>query len=401
MDISRTLKLLAVTSALVFPFAAMAEYKVLVGVDPADEVGKQNLAVATSPTPSLTAAMGAQVLLRQTSDLTDVMRASRTQENDIVIGPSHVAASAISHNYQLIARDNRNAQFVLLVRKDIEKIEQLAGRRLYLTQQDSVRAYLAKGLLNEAGFDLTTFKQIVFGKTSGAGMLALTSNLADVTVADQEEAQAWMKANPNVARILKSTRQVPGGMAMMVRKTMPDGERKNLLKWIASPEAALAGFGKLQVATATDDEQYRYIASLGILTPASLEGVTRVASEEVAKLIAAGAVAVDTRTAKEFDQEHIAGAVHAPYIERSLKDRNYDPRLDDFSALGNLSLDKPLIFFCNGPECWKSYKASKMAQAKGAKQVYWYRGGMPEWREKSMPVAKNIRAVAATTVASK
>jgi rhodanese-related sulfurtransferase len=173
-------------------------------------------------------------------------------------------------------------------------------------------------------------------------------------------------------------------MAVMVRKNLPEAERKNLLKWINSADSS--GFGKLQVTTEADDEQYRYIASLGILTPASLPGATVVGAEEVAKLIAAGVTPVDTRTAKEYENERITGAIHVPYIERSLKDRDFDPSVDDFSAITKLSKDKPLIFFCNGPECWKSYKASKFALENGFKQVYWYRKGMPEWRVKSMPV---------------
>ena len=47
---------------------------------------------------------------------------------------------------------------------------------------------------------------------------------------------------------------------------------------------------------------------------------------------------------------------------------------------------KPVIFACNGAECWKSYKASKVAVAKGFKTVYWFRGGLPEWVARGMPV---------------
>jgi len=396
MNFSKILCFLAVVSVTVFPFSAFAEFKVLIGIDPADDITKRNLAVALSPTPSLSSAIGSQVLLKQTSDLTDVMRASRTQENDILIGPAHVTASAISHQYQLFARDNRNAQFVLLARKDIERIDQLAGKRLYLTEQDSVRTYLAKGLLNEAGFNMKSLKQTVFGKTSGAGLLALSMNLADVTIAEQTEAQEWMKANPGVAKILKISRPVPSGMAVMVRKNLPETDRKNLLAWLTSPKAEASGFGKMQPTTAGDNEQYRYIASLGILTPENIVGITRVNAAEVAKLLAAGAIAVDTRTVKEYDQAHITGAVSAPYIERSLKDPNYEASLDDFSALDKLPRDKPLIFFCNGPECWKSYKASRTAKSKGIKQVYWYRGGMPEWIEKGMPVSRKTEAALAS-----
>ncbi|QJQ06823.1 PhnD/SsuA/transferrin family substrate-binding protein [Undibacterium piscinae] len=383
MSISQNFRLFSLALAFALPLHSHAQIKVLIGNDPADESKPQ--ALAASPTPSLTAALGSQVVLKQTTDLTEVMRASRTQENDILIVPPHATASAISHSYDLLARNKQNTQFVLIVRKEIERAEQMKGKRLYLPQQDSARTYLAKGLLAEDGLSMKSFQKTSFGKTSGAGLLALSANLADVTIAEQEEAKIWMKKNPDIARILKATRSVPSGVAVMVRKNMADSDRKKLLKWIASPDSS--GFGKLQTTNSADEEQYRYIASLGILTPDSIPGVTKVTAEQVAKLLTDGAVAVDTRSAKEYEQEHIIAAIHAPYLEKSLKDREYDATMDDFSALSNLPLEKALIFYCNGPECWKSYKASIAAKAKGVKKIYWYRNGMPEWREKSLPLA--------------
>ena len=46
---------------------------------------------------------------------------------------------------------------------------------------------------------------------------------------------------------------------------------------------------------------------------------------------------------------------------------------------------KPVIFACNGAECWKSYKAAKVATTKGFQSVYWLRGGLPEWDETGLP----------------
>lgn len=46
------------------------------------------------------------------------------------------------------------------------------------------------------------------------------------------------------------------------------------------------------------------------------------------------------------------------------------------------------MFFCNGPECWKSYKAAEQGKKMGFAKVYWLRSGMPEWRAKNLPVRK-------------
>jgi hypothetical protein len=45
-----------------------------------------------------------------------------------------------------------------------------------------------------------------------------------------------------------------------------------------------------------------------------------------------------------------------------------------------------VIFHCNGAECWKSYKAAKVAQSKGFMTVYWFRGGFPEWESSALAV---------------
>ena len=77
----------------------------------------------------------------------------------------------------------------------------------------------------------------------------------------------------------------------------------------------------------------------------------------------------------------------AAYVEKSLKDVAFNAAQDDFQALDKLPLDKakPVIFACNGAECWKSYKAAKVATTKGFQSVYWLRGGLPEWDETGLP----------------
>ncbi len=366
--------------------AAHAEYKVLIGIDPADEANKKTITAGVLPNTSLSAALGSSISLKQTNDLTDVMRATRTQENDIIIGPAHVAASAISHHYQLLARQKHNSEFVLVARKEIAQINQIVGKRLYLTQQDSVRAYVAKGLIDEAGLSLKSLKAVQYGKTSGAGLLALSSNLADITIASKDEVDAWLKTNAQTGNVIKSTQALPSGLAVLVKKSMSDAERKKLLRWLASNDADQAGLGKLQASSEADESQYQYIASLGILTPANIPGVQTVAANEVQKLSTSGAILVDTRSAKEFDQEHIKGAIHSPYIEKSLKEREFDATQDDYSAIMKLPKDKTLVFYCNGYECWKSYKASVVIKKLGYTKIYWYRGGMPDWRNHKMAV---------------
>jgi len=40
---------------------------------------------------------------------------------------------------------------------------------------------------------------------------------------------------------------------------------------------------------------------------------------------------------------------------------------------------RPLVFFCQGPQCWLSYNAALRAVALGYGAVVWYRGGIEAW----------------------
>jgi rhodanese-related sulfurtransferase len=119
-------------------------------------------------------------------------------------------------------------------------------------------------------------------------------------------------------------------------------------------------------------------------TPMSLAGAEMVNAAKVKSLIAAGAVAVDFRVAAEYEEGHVIGAISIPYKEKSGKSVDYDAALDSVD-LSKLPADKnaALIGYCNGPECWKGYKGADQAVKAGYKKVYWFRGGMPEWRAAS------------------
>ncbi|MEO7402573.1 MAG: rhodanese-like domain-containing protein [Burkholderiales bacterium] len=122
-------------------------------------------------------------------------------------------------------------------------------------------------------------------------------------------------------------------------------------------------------------------------TPATLDGVKVVQALDVKQHLDAGVPIIDTRAAAEYAESHIKGARSVPYREKSAKSADFDAAQDSFD-LTKLPADKskPVVFYCNAGECWKSYKASKVALAAGYKQVLWFRGGIPEWKSKGMAV---------------
>lgn len=122
-------------------------------------------------------------------------------------------------------------------------------------------------------------------------------------------------------------------------------------------------------------------------TPAALDGVNVVGADQVKDLLSKGVPVIDTRVANEYADSHIKGAKNIPYKEKSIKAAGFDASQDSFD-LAKLPQDKgsPVVFYCNAGECWKSYKASKVALKGGYKKIYWFRGGMPEWKSKGYPL---------------
>jgi len=121
-------------------------------------------------------------------------------------------------------------------------------------------------------------------------------------------------------------------------------------------------------------------------TPATLAGAKLVNAADVKKLLDSGVVVIDTRVAAEFAEKSIKGARNVPYKEKSTKDVGFDASQDQFD-LSKLPADKSasLVLFCNSGECWKSYKASVVAQKAGYSKIQWFRGGMPEWVKAGLP----------------
>ena len=121
--------------------------------------------------------------------------------------------------------------------------------------------------------------------------------------------------------------------------------------------------------------------------PATLAGTKVVSVEDVQKLQAAGVPLIDVRVAAEYADGHLKGSISIPYREKSAKAVNFDAGQDEF-AVNKLPADKkaPIVIYCNGPSCWKSYKASVAAIKAGYTSINWFREGVPAWQAKGLPL---------------
>ena len=116
-------------------------------------------------------------------------------------------------------------------------------------------------------------------------------------------------------------------------------------------------------------------------------GVKLVEAKDVIELQKQGAILVDTRMASEFGEGTLKGAISVPYDpEKSAKDANFDGSLDKFNMAKLADKNAKIVVFCNSHTCWKSYKSAATLSKNGYKNIYWYRAGFPDWKEKKLPI---------------
>jgi rhodanese-related sulfurtransferase/ABC-type phosphate/phosphonate transport system substrate-binding protein len=327
---------------------------------------------------------GVQVAL--SNDATADLGSTRAGMHDVFVGPAHVVGSAVRYGYKPVLGIGKPVQAVLVAPKDspITNLAQAQGKRLGLPLQDSVVTYLIRGEVNAANTTIKRhFSSVYDTRYQDALLPCLQVRRCDVVAVEKGVFDRWVAAGEPVKAVMES-KPVPG-LSLAIK----DGARPGVepLKSALAESTNFADLLRSENAepVAHKAEDFKYVATLGYFTPRALPGATVVDAKTVAQLLQSGATYVDTRTDAEFKAGHVAGAILVPYGEKSAKEADFDPAQDKFEV-AKLGPDKnaELIFACNGPECWKSFKASHAAVKAGYKKVYWFRGGFPEWRTSGM-----------------
>lgn len=350
------------------------------------------MALSTALNEALREARAGEASTTLSNDATADLSGTRAQLSDFYIAPAHVVGSALRNGYVPLAGSGKEVQAVMvaLASSQVGKLADAQGKRLGLPLQDSVVTYLVRGELNAANTSLKAhFRSVKNLRYQDALLVCLQIRECDVVGVERAVFERWKAAGEPVQAFLES-KPVPG-LSVAVKQSLAGTPalralQPALLKSLAVPALARQGFEKV---VATDKRDFDYVSTLGYFTPRQLPGATVVDAAAVARLMAEGGSYFDTRTETEFKAGHVPGSKWLPYIEKSAKDTDYDAKADSFE-LGKLPADKaaPLIFACNGAECWKSYKASHAALKAGHSKVYWFRGGLPEWRSAERPVAR-------------
>jgi ABC-type phosphate/phosphonate transport system substrate-binding protein/rhodanese-related sulfurtransferase len=340
----------------------------------------------------LGANLGTDVKLAIGRDLSRELQKMRAGLYEVLVGPAHVIGAAMRYGYEPVARfaGEERAVFVASKASGITSLEAAKGKRLALPPTDSLATYLARGELNAKGVKVNEFfAEVKEHRYHEVALMSVEFGQADVAVADERLAKEWVAKNGG--QIILQTHATPGiGVAVNAKLDKPTKDRIRSAFLSPSPKiVASAPLSGLDIAATQPitTKEYEYVSTLGYFTPRELPGAKLVTAEEASELMKKGAVLYDTRTAEEYGAKHIRGAKLLPYVEKSRKEVGFDVKQDQFD-LSKAPQDKnaPVVFACNGAECWKSYKACDAAVKAGYKQVYWFRGGFPEWSLKGMPV---------------
>ena len=339
----------------------------------------------------LGASIGTDVKLVIGRDPSRELQKMRAGMYEVLVGPAHVIGAAMRYGYEPVARfaGEESAAFVASKASGVKTFEAAKGKRLALPPTDSLATYLARGELNAKGVVTKEFfSDIKEHRYHEVALMALDVGQADIAVAESRIAREW--AAKNGGTILLETRATPG-LGIAVNAKLDKATKDRIRAAFLSPNPRVVASTKVlgldvTSATAITAEDYKYVSTLGYFTPRTLPGATMVTAPEVADLLKKGATLYDTRSAEEYNTRHIQGAKLLPYGEKSRKEVGFDDKSDTFDV-AKLPADKnaPVVFACNGAECWKSYKASLVAIKAGHKQVYWFRGGFPEWNLAGLP----------------
>lgn len=82
---------------------------------------------------------------------------------------------------------------------------------------------------------------------------------------------------------------------------------------------------------------------------------------------------VDVRSEYEFHTLRIKTAINIPVSDKNFVDNIYKLRT---------STDKPIVFYCNGKTCMKSYKAAQKCAQADIKDVHAYDAGIMDWAKR-------------------
>ncbi len=325
-------------------------------------------------------AVGQPVRMQYYKQAFSAIKRAKDGTLDMVFGPAQVIANLGKFRHEPILKSDETISASFVAGPNYQgNLSPKSGARLGVPNYESLIGSMARSEINSRGLAKADFAEVKFHRMAEAPLYGLKLGRYDLAVASAEEAKTWTAANGG--RIVYTSAAVPLRALSVQTDVVPVATQQRLV-------ASLQKGNSLKLAlNGASKADFKSVGSMLNTTPTSLPGAKIISAREAQDLIAKGIPLYDVRDEEEYKIAHIPGSRSVPYREGSAKEVGFDPGDDQF-ALNRLPKDKdaPLMMYCDGTICWKSYKSATMAVQNGWKNVYWFRGGFPEWKEAGLPV---------------
>ncbi len=111
-------------------------------------------------------------------------------------------------------------------------------------------------------------------------------------------------------------------------------------------------------------------------SPRFVTGAITIKLSQAKQFFDDGAVFIDVRNPRFYASGHIPRAHHLDFKY------NYD----EAKLLAVADKSRPIVIYCSGVKCSRSSRASTKAVSWGYKTVYYFRGGITEWKQAGYPI---------------
>jgi rhodanese-related sulfurtransferase len=115
-------------------------------------------------------------------------------------------------------------------------------------------------------------------------------------------------------------------------------------------------------------------------SPESVAGAITTSVDEAKALYDQGVTFIDVRNPRFYAKGHIPGAYHLDFKY------NYDEA--KLTAVADRG--KPIVIYCSGVMCSRSYRASASAVSWGFETVHYFRGGIADWEKAGYPIEQQV-----------
>ena len=115
-------------------------------------------------------------------------------------------------------------------------------------------------------------------------------------------------------------------------------------------------------------------------SPEAVDGAVTVSGQQAKELYDQGVMFLDVRSPRLYAKSYIQGTYHL-----DLKNNFNEEKLASVAKK-----HQPIVIYCSGVKCSRSYRASEKAVEWGYTKVYYFRGGIAEWKKAGYPVERGI-----------